>query len=262
MNSAENRVGLLLAEPSIDSRCSIVRSLRLVRQQLRVTSSPHGRARRRLARLDATVFEEVRDAESQTLPAILVLVVSVVLSAIGGWLWLVIEFSGLSSGDILVKEVLLGSILALGLWGAWALVTQTVLLSVYGVEADRMALVRCMGFASAPAALMLLLLIPSLSFGIGLGSLVAWFVRTKYAIQAAAPSASSNHVVVANLAGLHGLRSGALDPRRDFRYGAGGVRTRREHRAVFRRGPPQCKVASVASRPCARRRAMLPLVAG
>ena len=65
-----------------------------------------------------------------------------------------------------------------------------------------MALLRCMGFAAAPAGLMLLILIPSLSLGIGLGVLVAWFVLTNYAVQAAAPSATANQVVMANMAGF------------------------------------------------------------
>lgn len=128
---------------------------------------------RRLARLDTTVFEEVRDAQSQTLPALVVVIVGVVLSALGGWLWLEFEFSSADTGDVLLREVLLGSAFAIALWAVWVLVTQVVLLNMFNIEADRMALLRCMGFAAAPAGLMLLILIPSLSLGIGLGALVA-----------------------------------------------------------------------------------------
>ena len=156
----------------------------------------------RLARLDTTVFEEVRDAQSQTLPAIVVVVVGIVLSTLGGWLWLAIEFDGLDTGRVLLRELVLGSVFALALWAVWVLVTQVVLLNMFNIEADRMALLRCMGFAAAPAALMLLILIPSLSFGIGLVALMAWFVLTNYAVQAAAPNAEANQVVMANMAGF------------------------------------------------------------
>lgn len=156
----------------------------------------------RLARLDTTVFDEVRDAQSQTIPAVVVVVVAIVLSALGGWLWLAIEFDGLDTGRVLLRELVLGSVFALALWAVWVLVTQVVLLNMFNVEADRMALLRCMGFAAAPAALMLLILIPSLSFGIGLIALMAWFVLTNYAVQAAAPNAGANQVVMANMAGF------------------------------------------------------------
>ena len=100
----------------------------------------------RLTRLDTSVFDEVRDAESQTIPAVIVVVGSIVLSALGGWFWLAIEFNGLDTGKIIVNEVLFGSIIAIALWVAWALITQVVLLNLSGVEADRMALLRCMAF--------------------------------------------------------------------------------------------------------------------
>lgn len=157
---------------------------------------------RRLARLDTTVFDEVRDASKQTIPAAVVMVLGIVLAGVGGWLWLAIEFDGLDTGKILIKELLLGSAFAVALWVAWALITQVVLLNAFSVEADRMALLRCMGFAAAPAALMLLMLIPTLSFGIGATSLVAWFVLTNYAIQSAAPSATGNQVLISNMAGF------------------------------------------------------------
>ena len=89
---------------------------------------------RRLARLDTTVFEEVRDAQSQTLPALVVVIVGVVLSALGGWLWLEFEFSSADTGDVLLRGVLLGSAFAIALWAVWVLVTQVVLLNMFNPE--------------------------------------------------------------------------------------------------------------------------------
>ncbi|MCH7651750.1 MAG: hypothetical protein IIA63_11410 [Nitrospinae bacterium] len=58
---------------------------------------------RRLARFDTTVFDEVRDEPGQTLPAVAIVVVGVLLAAIGGWLWLEIEFDNLSRSRVLIR---------------------------------------------------------------------------------------------------------------------------------------------------------------
>lgn len=157
----------------------------------------------RVARLDTTVFDEVRDSQSQTLPAVVVVAVSMLIASLGSWIWLLAEdFPDLATGDVLLKILLLGTVAAFALWIAWALITQVVLLNLFSIEADRMALMRTMGFAAAPAALAILILIPTLSMGFGVAALVAWFSLTNYAIHSAAPTATSRQVVVANLAGF------------------------------------------------------------
>jgi len=156
----------------------------------------------RLARLDTTVFDEVRYAASETIPALAVVIGSTLLSAIGVWLWLTLEFDGLDAGQVILKLVVLGTAVTVGAWALWALVTQVVLLNVFGVQADRMSLIRCMGYAAAPAGGMLLMLFPTIGLGIGIAATVAWFTLTNYAIQAAAPAARPNQVVLANIAGF------------------------------------------------------------
>ena len=156
----------------------------------------------RLARLDTTVFDEVRNAASETIPALAVVIGSTLLSAIGVWLWLTLEVDGLDTAQVILKLVILGTAVTVGAWALWALVTQVVLLNVFGVQADRMSLIRCMGYAAAPAAAMLLMLVPTIGLGIGIAATVAWFTLTNYAIQAAAPAARPNQVVLANIAGF------------------------------------------------------------
>ena len=157
----------------------------------------------RLARLDTTVFDEVRDAQKETVSAIVVAAVSIVVASFGAWLWIEFEdFLPPDTGKVITRILILGSLLTFGMWVVWALVSQVVLMNLFGVAADRMALLRCMGFAAAPAALMLLILIPTLSFGIGLAAVVAWFALTNYAIQAAAPMARPNQVIIANFIGF------------------------------------------------------------
>ena len=129
---------------------------------------------RRLARFDTTVFDEVRDEPGQTLPAVAIVLAGVLLAALGGWLWLWIEFDRLDTGRIIIREFLIGTIFAVLMWAVWVLIAELVLVQAYGLQVSRWALMRCMGYAAAPAALMLLVLIPSLSFGIGLVALAAW----------------------------------------------------------------------------------------
>ena len=156
----------------------------------------------RLARLDTTVFDEVRDAASETIPAFAVVISSTLLSAIGVWLWLTLEFDGVDVAQVILKLVLLGTAVTVGAWALWALVTQIVLLNVFGVQADRMSLIRCMGYAAAPAGGMLLMLLPTIGLGVGIAATAAWFMLTNYAIQAAAPAARQNQVVLSNVAGF------------------------------------------------------------
>jgi len=157
---------------------------------------------RRLARLDTTVFNEVRHDTSQTVPALLVLVVATLLAALGGWIWLIIEFDGLDTGKIILKEFILGSILSIALWGAWILLSGFLLSRHYGRAVDRHALLRAAGFAAAPLALTFLMLIPEISLGVGLLALVAWFLLTNYAMQAVVPDAAPKEIALANAAGF------------------------------------------------------------
>ncbi len=158
---------------------------------------------RRLARFDTHIFEEVRDDPAQTVPALLVVVAAVFLSGIGGWLWLVVEdFPGLSTSKVLVKEVLLGTLWTVLLWAVWVVVADAVLAQLSGARTNRQALIRTMGFAAAPGAMALLMLIPSVSLGVGVVALVAWFSFSNYALQAVAPQAQPSQIVIANGAGF------------------------------------------------------------
>ena len=156
----------------------------------------------RLFQLDTSVFDEVKDDPAQTLPAIVMVVVATLLAALGGWLWLIIEFDGLSTGRIIVRELVLGSLFAIGLWVAWVALVKVLLEGLFSVNVGLMPLVRTMGLAAAPGALALAMLIPVLSFGLALAALVAWFALSSYAVQSAAPDATPKQAVVANLGGF------------------------------------------------------------
>ncbi len=156
----------------------------------------------RLVRLDTSALEEVRENTSQTIPALIVVAVALLLGALGGWLWLAFEFNGLSAGRIFLREFLLGTLFGFLLWGVWVLLVELVLTQVYSQYVDRGALVRCMGFAAAPGALMLLVLVPSLSLGIGLIAVGAWWLLSDHAIRIAVPGVPAPQAAAANLVGF------------------------------------------------------------
>ena len=157
---------------------------------------------RRLSRAELTPLQEVRDDPSQGLSAILVMMLAVGLSAVGGWLWLIADLEGLSTGRILLRELLLGSVFAVGLWLAWVVTAQIVLRSLYGRAVERGCLVRCMGYAAAPLALSVLMVIPALSFTVGLLTLVAWVALSHAAVATAVPDAAPRETVTATACGF------------------------------------------------------------
>lgn len=157
---------------------------------------------RRLLHLDAGVFRDVRDDSTETLSAALVVVAATLLAAIGGWLWLILEADGISTGRVAVREFVLGTLFAVAMWGAWVIAAHVMLESVFGRSAPAGRLVRCMGYAALPAAGALLMVIPALSFAVGLLVMMAWFAASNAAIEAAAPQATRKEALVANLAGF------------------------------------------------------------
>jgi hypothetical protein len=154
----------------------------------------------RLVRLDTTVFEEVRQDASATVPAILVVTGSTLLAGFGGWLWWLIQPYG-DEGKVFFQSVIMGTIFSIALWIVWMLVAWVVLTQLFREDADWQQMLRTMGMASFPLALSFGIFIPGVDLGIGLTSLVLLFGLTNIAIQAVTP-ANPAHVLVANVAGF------------------------------------------------------------
>jgi hypothetical protein len=154
----------------------------------------------RLLRLDTTVFDEVRNESSATVPAVFVIVVATFLSGIGGWLWWITQGFD-DSGKVFFQSVVMGTIFSIALWIVWLLVAWVILTQIFREEADWQQMLRTMGMAGAPLALSLALFIPGIDFGIGLASIALFFGLTTIAIQATT-TANAARVLVANLAGF------------------------------------------------------------
>lgn len=158
----------------------------------------------RLARLDTTVFDEVRDDERELIPAIVVAAVSFLLAGLGAFLWWEVipssSFADAVDGQF-VNNVLLGTIFAIVLYGVAILIAYVVLAQAYRVQTDLQALVRTMGYAALPMALCLLMVIPFLWPVFSLVPLALLLVMMIYAVQAAS-GAEGPQATIASAAGF------------------------------------------------------------
>lgn len=158
----------------------------------------------RLARLDTTVFDEVKDDLNETVPAVAIVAIASLIAGIGVWLWLLVEApSGIDVdfGNVLVNVLLLGTIFSVVLWAAWVAVTYVVLVQVYKESVDFQTLLRPMGYAAIPLVITVFMVISGVALAIGVVALGLWFVFAIYATQAAS-NASSDRVVISTLAGF------------------------------------------------------------
>lgn len=156
----------------------------------------------RAARFDERAYTAVRDDPGANVYAFVMAAVSILLAAVGGWLWVSVKFDGFDGDRVILRMVVLGGLFTYAMWLVWGLVVETVLTQAYRVPVDRMTLVRCTGFATAPAALMLLMLLQVLSLGVALVAMAAWFAANEHAIRAAVPAAPAGATTMANLAGF------------------------------------------------------------
>jgi hypothetical protein len=154
----------------------------------------------RLAMLDVRVFDDVRTDPTATIPAIAVAAGSTLLLGIGGWLWWITSGLG-DDRAVFVKSVLLGTIFSIVLWLVWLLIVYELMqrLAHTTVRVDQ--LVRAAGFAAAPLSLGVLMVIPQLSFGIGLLAIASWVLFTQAAIERVS-GISGGVPMLANAAGF------------------------------------------------------------
>ncbi len=154
----------------------------------------------RLARLDTSVFDEVRMDPTATASSFLVVAAAAFAAGLGGWLWWVQE-AEFDEGRVFVQSVILGSLFAIGLWIVWLFVVYVLLTQVFRERADLQQLIRTMGMAAAPLALSFLLLVPGINYGLALTSIALFFGLSTIAIQSVT-TAEPAKVLLANAAGF------------------------------------------------------------
>ncbi|MEP7216296.1 MAG: YIP1 family protein [Anaerolineaceae bacterium] len=154
----------------------------------------------RLAKLDTTVFDEVRDDANELIPAIVIAAVSAVLAGLGAFMFWKAVAAG-TPDSAFVNQVILGSIFLAVMYGVAALVVYVVMAQLFKVQVDLQALVRTMGYAAFPLAFCLLMFIPILWPVFAIVPLALLLVTMIYAVQSAT-GAESNQVVIASLIGF------------------------------------------------------------
>lgn len=167
----------------------------------------HARHIRSVTNFSPTAFAELRDDPTATVPAVGVVVVATLLAALGGLFWALVGASPppIFTVDIprfVVRSVMLGSFIQVGMWCAWVGMTWFVLRHIFFVEdVTWRRLARAMGFAFAPMALQILLLFPVLEFPVGLIALGATVAASATAVQAAAAS-TQQQALIATVVGF------------------------------------------------------------
>ena len=165
----------------------------------------------RLAKLDLTVFDDVKDNVSATVPTLAVAVVASFLSGLGSWLWWTLEDLP-DGGEVFIKSTILGSIFQVGVWFLWVYIAAMILSKGLRVPADMNRLLRTMALAFAPMSIAFLMLIAFLAIPIGAIAVGATFLfsllnlvgsgaLTYVAIQAAT-DAEPQQVMLANIVGF------------------------------------------------------------
>ena len=158
-----------------------------------------GERLRRLALLDMSVFEEIRDDERGLLSALAVAGIACLLAGVGAWLFWEVESP--TPPNAFVNAALLGSVFLAAFYGAAALLVYVVLVHFFRIPVDLLVIVRTMGYAAAPLMLSAGMFIPVLYALFALLPLVLLLLTMIYGVQVST-GAPSFPVVVACLSGF------------------------------------------------------------
>ncbi len=166
--------------------------------------SQTGARLRRLARFDTSVFREARDDPAALIPALVVAGVSILLMALGGWLWLQFKLGEnplIDSGRFFFRSVIFGTIFGVAAWAGWVWAAAAVLSYMFRRPTSFRGLAGALGLAAAPMAVGLLMFIDPLRTAFGVGAVAAAAMLTQTAMQEST-DATPGEAFIANSAGL------------------------------------------------------------
>jgi ABC-type multidrug transport system fused ATPase/permease subunit len=172
----------------------------------------------RLARLDTSVFDEVKDDPKELVPALIIAAVSAILAGLGAWLFWEVVPEG-SWDSTFVNALILGSIFLALMYGVAVLIAYVVLVQVYGAQANLQALFTTMGYAALPLALSVLMFIPliyPLFAVVPMGLLLVMMIYAVRATTTAQPeqaviAASAGFAVMVLILGIFAISSSVPD---------------------------------------------------
>ena len=151
---------------------------------------------RRLLAGELGVIGEVSRNDSDTKPALAVLVLGVVFASLGAWLWVVIDSRGAAIAAPALNVLLLGSFASLGAWALWLGLTSHALRSIFQVEVAWSELLRTMALVGGFAVWQFFMLAGPASFAVGLIATIAGVLLTVLAVRAAAPQADDRAAII------------------------------------------------------------------
>lgn len=151
---------------------------------------------RRLLAGELGVIGEVSRNDSDTKPALAVLVLGVVFASLGAWLWVVIDSRGAAIAAPALNVLLLGSLASLGAWALWLVLTWHALRSIFQVDVGWSELLRTMALVGGFAAWQFFMLAGPASFAVGLIATIAGVLLTVLAVRAAAPQADDRAAII------------------------------------------------------------------
>lgn len=154
---------------------------------------------KRLAQLDMTVFDEVRDDTQELVPALVVAGVSFLLAGFGAFLWW--QISDFEPDSTFLNTVILGTIFAIVLYGVAALAAYVVLAQMYRITVDLQSLIRTLGYAAVPMALSVLMFIPVIWPLFAIVPLALLYMMMTQAVKSAS-NAEDGHAIMATTIGF------------------------------------------------------------
>ncbi len=116
----------------------------------------------RLARLDTSVFDEVKDDPKELVPALIIAAISALLAGLGAFLYWEVAADRLEPDNTFLNAFVLGSIFLAVMYAVAVLITYVMLVQVFNAQSDLQALFRTMGYGAIPLALSVLMFIPML----------------------------------------------------------------------------------------------------
>ena len=93
----------------------------------------------RLARLDTTVFDEVRDDEKELVPALIVAGIASLLAGLGAALFWEFNFDR-GPDNVWLNNFILGGLFMAALYLVWVLIAYVIVVQVFKATADLQAL--------------------------------------------------------------------------------------------------------------------------
>lgn len=157
----------------------------------------------RVLRFDFSVFDEVRDDQAATAPAVLIVLTGSFIAGFGTVLWALQhdDLPEVSAGDVFIKAQLLGSLAQTAVWLGWVYLVHLILTRGYGHVVTLPELIRPMGLAFSPIIYSVLVGLTVLAVPFGLASFALVFLFTNIAIQQSS-GADLRETTLANITGF------------------------------------------------------------